>query len=163
MFCPQCGARNADTENYCNQCGTPLRQAMEAQTTHQLKSQATPPAAEPVHVWTASQMRPDSSSVGSVYLDKLGERIDGWADLIDNQADQAAHVRELLLKRLRQRNMPQVTLSQQDVTLGGLMGESRPYQLSLHKIGTTIAVYVGEFGTDLYITWDVFVKLIWQW
>lgn len=163
MFCPQCGARNADTENFCNQCGTSLKSSTGSPATpiHEYKPQAGTPSIEPAPIRIPAP--PVSSSTGHVRLDRLGKRIDGWADLIDDQAGEAAHVRQLLIQRLRQRNMPQVSLAHKDVTLGGLVGESRPYQISLHRVGTTVAVYVGEFGTDLYIAWDVFVKLLWRW
>ncbi|GAB4156529.1 MAG: hypothetical protein Fur0021_24840 [Candidatus Promineifilaceae bacterium] len=101
--------------------------------------------------------------MGRVRLDKLGQRIDGWADLLDDQAGQAANIRQRLIQRLQRRNMPLITLSHKDVMLGGLVGESRPYQISLHRVGTTVAVYVGEFGADLYVAWDVFVRLVWKW
>ena len=163
MFCPQCGARNADTENFCNQCGVALRSDVESPSTPQFKSQAISSPAENTPLWTATPITASSSSTGRVRLDKLGQRIDGWADLVDDQAGQAANIRQRLIQRLQRRNMPQIALSHKDVTLGGLVGESRPYQISLHRVGTTVAVYVGEFGTDLYVAWDVFVRLVWKW
>ncbi|MCB8951641.1 MAG: zinc-ribbon domain-containing protein [Ardenticatenales bacterium] len=161
MFCPQCGAKNADTENFCNQCGTALKQAVSPSPIP--GSTLNMPATTPAQPANVQYTMPAATSSGRVRLDKLGQRIDGWADLIDNQAGEASRVRQLLIQRLRQRNMPQVTISHKDVTPGGLLGETRPYQISLHKVGTTLAVYIGEFGTDLYIAWDVFVKLLWRW
>ena len=42
------------------------------------------------------------------------------------------------------------------------MGEQRPYHLVLHQVGATTAIYVSAFGRDLYVSWDLFVSLVWK-
>ncbi len=49
MFCGECGAQNPDTNQFCRNCGKPLRQRQPAapQTTPQTVPQTAPPAPAP--------------------------------------------------------------------------------------------------------------------
>jgi hypothetical protein len=93
----------------------------------------------------------------------MGGRIDGWADLIDNAGDRADALFQFVHQRLGQREMPQVAHYDQMLTTGGLMGEQRRYHLVSHQVGSTVAVYIGAFGKDLYVAWDLFVSQVWKW
>jgi len=95
-------------------------------------------------------------------ITKLGIRIDGWADLIDNAGDQVDTLYQFLRVRLGQRKMPQVKHYPQKLSTGRLMGEERQYHMVSHQVGSTVAVYIGAFGEDLYLSWDLFAKQAWK-
>jgi hypothetical protein len=93
----------------------------------------------------------------------LGDRIDGWAELVDGKANQADALYRFLHHRLARRGMPNVSHGDTLLTPGGLAGEKRRYHLVVHKVGTSVAVRIGSFGKDLYVAWDLFVQQVWKW
>jgi len=135
--CPHCGVNNPVEANRCVQCGANIR-----------------PAARPPHV---AQSTPPPS-LFAARIDKLGNRLDGWADLIDNAADKAEAVRSAFQADLEQRKMPQVERSRPTLTTGGVLGKRRNYYVARSYTGASLAVYVGGFGRDLYVSWDLFVR-----
>ena len=66
MFCPQCGAKNADTENFCNQCGTALKQAVSPSPIP--GSTLNMPATTPAQPTNVQYTMPAATSSGRVRL-----------------------------------------------------------------------------------------------
>ena len=99
-------------------------------------------------------------TAGSRSLSWLGERLDGWADLIEGVAERAPEVIQAFQERVSARQMPNVQHESSTLTTGGLTGKQRAYQLVHTPTGATVAVYIGQFGKDLYVTWDLFIRPI---
>ena len=145
-YCAKCGANNPTEANNCINCGIDLAWAEANQDTLQeyhRSSKAT---------------TVNASSLFATRVDKLGNRLDGWADLIDNAAETADDVRSAFESDLELRQMPQVDRSQPTLTPGGLAGKRRDYYLAQSYTGAAMAVYIGEFGRDLYVSWDLFIR-----
>jgi hypothetical protein len=163
MICPNCGMDNPDKNRFCQACGTALES---------VRSMPTEPPPAPVEApsWpaaTPAAARPAPSPVapsrtGKTHIERMGDRIDGWADVIDNAGDRADSLLQFVRQRLAERGMPSINHYDQTLTSGGLMGEQRPYHLVLHQVGATVAIYVSAFGRDLYVSWDLFVSLVWK-
>ena len=168
MRCPNCGTENTETNRFCLGCGTALAgEGARAETPpEQVEFTATPEpdvyrAAKPSLASTGgSAARPEYT--GRSRIDKLGDRIDGWADLIDNASQHAQELQEFVGQRLSERHMPEIRCRDCRLTPGRLAGEERLYHLAAHQIGATIAVYIAAFGRDLYVSWDLFVKQVWN-
>lgn len=100
---------------------------------------------------------------GTVKIDNLGQRLDGWADLLDGAGDKAAAVENAFVQELSARQLPQLGLTRADLTPGGLAGKQRGYLLAQAPAGATLAVYIAQYGKDLYLTWDLFLRTVIQW
>ncbi|HID62880.1 MAG TPA: hypothetical protein EYP49_09115 [Anaerolineae bacterium] len=99
---------------------------------------------------------------GARNLSWLGERLDGWADLIEGAAERAPEVVKAFQERISARQMPNVQHESSALTTGGLVDKKRPYQLVHTPIGAAVAVYIGQFGSDLYVAWDLFIRPVWN-
>ncbi len=95
-------------------------------------------------------------------LSGLGERIDGWADLVEGAGDRALDVASAFHERISARQMPDVTHESANLSTSSILGRRRPYQLIRTPTGATLAVYIGSFGKDLYISWDLFIRTVWN-
>lgn len=95
-------------------------------------------------------------------IDKLGTRLDGWADLIDGAGSHAERVRAQFNGLMFSRRIPNFDMDKCDMLPNAFpSGDKRTYFVSnLHGFGVTIPVYIGAIGKDLYVNWDVFIKPI---
>lgn len=91
-------------------------------------------------------------------LSRLGQRLDGWAELIEGMADKAPEVISAFHERVSGREMPNVKHESATVTPAALSRKQREYQLVHTPTGATLAAYIGQFGRDLYIAWDLFIR-----
>jgi len=101
-------------------------------------------------------------TAGQRSLSWLGERLDGWADLIEDVAERAPEVIQAFQERVSVRRMPNVQHESSALATGGLTGKQRPYQLVHTPTGAAVAVYIGQFGRDLYVAWDLFIRPVWN-
>lgn len=173
--CPKCQTPNGLESLFCMTCGTRLSPADGLGPVAQSPlpvlcpycGSSNPPGAArcPKCGWgfvgTAVAVPPPSSSTSpATPIGKLGIRLDGWADLVEGAGAKSANVGEALEAELKQRKMPRVTVSHEDLTPGGLAGKHRSYRLARSYTGATVAAYVGEFGRDLYVSWDLYLRPI---
>jgi len=159
MRCPSCGTENAPASRFCQACGT----ALAAQD-----GPSPPDGSGETQIWPAETggLHVPAEATGQgrrACIDKLGARIDGWAEMIDGAGQQADALAQFVVQRLAERGMPQVAHYDQMLTTGGLMGERRRYHLVSHRVGAIVALLIAPFGDDLYVAWDMFVKQVWRW
>lgn len=161
MICPNCGADNAEDNTFCQRCGSRLRDEVSAAS----PAEHAPPGTRstPKETPRRSTASTATDRAGRKRIDRLGNRIDGWAELVDDKADQVEAMYQFLRQRLAERDMPLVSHDDKMLTPGGLAGEKRHYHLVTHQVGASVAVRVAEFGSDLYVAWDLFVRLVWNW
>ena len=116
---------------------------------------SSPPAQEPRSsgAWVTAGTRP---------MSWLGQRIDGWADLLDNMGDRAPDVVQALQQNISSRGMPGVTHESSSLTTGTMGAKQRVYHLSHRPTGAAAAVYVGKFGRDLYLSWELCIRPVWN-
>jgi Uncharacterized protein conserved in bacteria len=145
--CPKCGTANAAENIFCQACGNRLAN--------------TAPAAQVS--FPASQQTLQTHHYGTIPIDSLGTRLDGWADVIPNAANKAADVKAYFETELNNCGFPQTNIIRADLTPGGLTGQRRPYVLIQSYTGATIAVYISEFGKSLYMAWELFVRPVIKW
>jgi hypothetical protein len=93
----------------------------------------------------------------AVNINKLGIRVDGWADLVEGAGGKEEQARQELEKMVRGKDMPDTSVS--PTIISPTYGKKqRRYVVVEMPNGATVATYVGAFGKDLYAKWDVFVK-----
>lgn len=93
----------------------------------------------------------------AVNINKLGIRIDGWADLIEGAGDKEESARQQLEQTVRGKDLPNTSTNPTFVspTYGN---KQRKYTVVEMTNGATIATYIGAFGKDLYAKWDIYVR-----
>lgn len=149
-YCPHCGKKNPGAANNCVICGSNLTTGDPSGNTSQN------PARGPL--LGSSSYSQSRGSLLATRVDRLGQRLDGWADLIDGAADQVEMVRSTFTTDLDHRQLPRLEFTETKLTPGGVAGKRRTYSLAQSYTGATLAVYIGEFGRDLYVSWDLFLR-----
>lgn len=86
--------------------------------------------------------------------------LDGWADLIEDKGEKAQEVKQLVYQYLIERNMPDITVEQREGIARIIGSSKRPYNITQTHPGATIAIYVGQHGKDLYVSWRAFIKRV---
>ncbi|MCU0485541.1 MAG: zinc ribbon domain-containing protein [Anaerolineales bacterium] len=153
IVCPNCRATNPAEYSFCQSCGTRLQGI-------------NPIPAEPSFQQPAQPERyaqPNLPVSGTIQIDHLGARLDGWADLVEDAGSSASVVSQHFAQELAAHQMPQVNVVRADLTPGGISGKHRAYQLTQSYTGATMAVYIGQFGKDLYLAWELFVRTVIKW
>jgi hypothetical protein len=88
---------------------------------------------------------------------KLGEYLDGWADLVEGMGEKAEDVQTKMLAYLKLKEMP-------DIQLGKNMAydpnhiNNREYILAKTNPGVTTTIYISKHGKDLYVSWRTWLK-----
>lgn len=172
IICTNCQSENNPGSRFCLHCGTKLPQP-EAVNVQPPEPAPPGPRSKPARSTTYTG-RPSSQSYsqdgrsrggggGAHRIDRLGTRLDGWADVVLDAGERAEAVMDTFEQMLAAQQMPHIDIYRQQITSGGLMGERRSYELVKHEVGTTLAVYIASFGQNLYMSWDLFVRPVIQW
>ena len=93
-----------------------------------------------------------------IKINKLGLRIDGWADLVEGAGGKASEGLQAIAKTMEQRGMPTVAIKPDNATPNTLSGQRRPYVLVEMPNGASVTVYLGKYGSDLYASWDLYIR-----
>lgn len=103
-----------------------------------------------------------ANSIGQT-IAGLGTLIDSWADLVDDHGEKTQAVTQAFQQRLAVRQLPQISLEAGNVTPGQMFSGNRFYQLVRTRTGATVAVRIDRYGRDLFLTWDLWVRLLPNW
>ena len=90
-------------------------------------------------------------------INKLGERVDGWADIVLGAGDEAELARRQLEVIIKRKSFPGTLVSSEMIS-PSFGGQSRNFILVEMDSGATVAAYIGSFGRDLYAKWDIYVR-----
>lgn len=165
MRCSNCGKQNPAGSRFCQFCGASLVKTEEEEQKRAIaEPQATSPSKRPPAQQKAGPPQADSASP----LVKMGEGgmglVDIWGPfaghgerghhaswLLDGLAGSAEDLHDMITERFRQREIPGASMGWQGLQGRGLGVERRPFYLIRRGI-TTVALYVGKFGRDLFIS-----------
>ena len=86
-----------------------------------------------------------------------GERGRHVSWLLDNQGQQTEALHEAISERFHQRRIEQSRMRWVELTGQGIVVERRPFYFIQRGI-TTVALYIGKFGKDLYISQVTYAK-----
>lgn len=98
-----------------------------------------------------------NADLSSTNVNKLGVFLDGWADLIEGKGAKAAEVKQTVYQQLLERKMPDIQVKQVNGSVG-IGSNKRPYNIATTHPSATTAIYVGEHGQDMYVSWRTFIK-----
>lgn len=112
---------------------------------------------QPISPPTPPETNTQPKNLSNLNVNKLGYFLDGWADLVENNGAKAAEVKQLVFQYLTERNMPEVQVKQVNGSVG-LGTNKRPYNITATSPGATTAIYVGDHGRDLYVSWRTFIN-----
>jgi hypothetical protein len=101
---------------------------------------------------------------GSFNPNQLGRFLDGWADLIENLGDQAPEVQSQTYQQLISRDLPDIKVKYTTGYASRVSAKGRHYITTTTSPGATTAIYIGQHGKDLYVSWKTWIKptLNWQ-
>ncbi|MFC2054843.1 hypothetical protein ACFLV7_11210 [Chloroflexota bacterium] len=89
---------------------------------------------------------------------KLGDYLDGWADLIEGMGSVAEDVQTELLKQLNERDMPEVKVESVMLKPNTDSKDRRSYLITTRMPGATTTIYTGKHGNDLFTAWRTYIK-----
>ena len=94
----------------------------------------------------------------TIRISKLGLRIDGWADLVEGASGKAEVALQAVADTMKARNFPKVEIKNENVAPNLVSGKRRPYVYVEMNNGASVTTYIGQYGTDLYASWNLFVR-----
>ncbi len=155
MQCPNCGRDNRNDSRFCQYCGATL-------TGPGLPPGASfrPPAAPPQPpAQLVGQLGSGGTAAGNLWTPFAGYGTRGrhvsW--LLDNLGPRAGDLHAAVTERFQQRAVPSADMGWHELTAQGLIVERRPFYFVRRGI-TTVALYLAQFGRDLYISQVTYVK-----
>ena len=160
MQCPNCGQANRADSRFCQRCGATLAGAAPAAIPAGRPAGSPPPAAPlPAPPPAIGQLGTGGTAAGNIWTPFAGYGTRGrhvsW--LLDNLGHQAGDLHTAVTDRFQQRAVPSAQMGWQQLTAQGLIVERRPFYFVQRGI-TTVALYIAQFGRDLYISQVTYVK-----
>lgn len=166
-YCRDCGTANAPNSKFCQSCGAALSSAAIArpQGRGDVSVAATGSAPSPVQSGATypeqhiGQIGTGGLSAADIWgpFAGYGERGRHVSWLLDNLGDRAEDLREAVINRFRERQIPGAKVEPRTLTGKGIAVERRPYYLVRRGI-TTAGLYIARFGQDLYISQVTYAK-----
>lgn len=172
MHCPKCGSENQAGYKFCMKCGNPLPAEAPAEV---VQSHAPPPAPMSTSSYSPQRTTPPSMQPYSgqplalagaptfAILNIWGpfagygtrRRHVGW--LMDGCAARAGDLVQRIHLKFNDRQVPGSIIRSQVLVARGVFVERRPY-IILRKGLVSLALNVGEFGKDLFISLASYLK-----
>lgn len=88
---------------------------------------------------------------------QVGTQVDMWADLIPGQGDQGAKFYFEFLNQLKARQIVDIQTERKKLTATGWFAPKRNMEFT-QRGAVSVTTYIANQGTDLYISWRVFLS-----
>lgn len=181
MNCANCGKSNRSGSTFCQYCGHKLDSGLSGESTIITRQPAPPPppavAYQPPSVSRSASgtptggFSPAQRSLADLPMGGAGSQVaDIWGPfagygnrghhaswLLDGLADSANLLHQAVSARFKQRKIPLTITEWRTLTGKGVQVERRPFFIIQRGI-TTVALYIGRFGHDLYISQVTYAK-----
>ncbi|MCL4266952.1 MAG: zinc-ribbon domain-containing protein [Anaerolineae bacterium] len=166
MNCPQCGKENPESSRFCQFCGATMTSEITGTLTQPVARAPQPPLAP------LSTAPPPGSGTGQIGQVGAGgtAAVNIWGPfaqyggrgrhvswLLDEQGTNAQKLHGAVTERFQQRQIPGSQMEWSTLVAKGLLVERRPFYFIKRGI-TTVALYIAQFGRDLYISQVTYVK-----
>lgn len=178
MFCTNCGNKIEPGSRFCMKCGAPVGvQQIGASSIPpnlsiptNIQSDQPQPTATSSTVYqtvnTTQNPYTDSQVASTANADSINiwgpfagygtrTRHIGW--LMDNKGDKSKELISKIDENFSERKIPGVSFTNETLTEKGVLVESRPYFMLKRKL-ISMALYVTDFGKDLYISLASYLK-----
>ncbi len=162
--CPNCQETNSDNSRFCQFCGMPLpKKQVEALSTAIPLTQSTSIPHQKASTQqldhNIGQLGDGGTAGGSLWGPFAGfgtrGRHSSW--LLDNLGEKAGALHEAVTQRFQQRQIPNTNMKWYALVAQGVLVERRPFYFVRRGI-TTVALYIAQFGNDLYISQVTYAK-----
>lgn len=166
MNCSNCGKDNPAGSRFCQYCGTPMTAEGSSISATLLAKEPAYPSVPAAPIYASSSASTPTGQMGSGGKSTAriwgpfagyGSRGPHFSWLLDDLGHQAEALHEAVTQRFNQRKVPSSEMNWQTLIAKGLLVERRPFYLIKRGI-TTVALYIGRFGEDLYISQVTYVK-----
>jgi len=163
MQCPNCHRDNRNDSRFCQYCGAALPAPALSPGAPQPPPRAAGPAAAsalaPPPGQAIGQLGTGGTTAANIWTPFAGYGTRGrhvsW--LLDNLGARAGDLHAAVTERFQQRAVPNADMAWHELTAQGLIVERRPFYFVRRGI-TTVALYIAQFGRDLYISQVTYVK-----
>jgi hypothetical protein len=172
QICPTCHSVNPINNVFCQVCGNKLSVANPPeppQGSARSSSSSLPPIPQarvtppmppvppvvPTTLYPPVAPQPPASS-----MDVLGIKVDEFSDIMVDDAPRSGELTKIFLKALKDRNIPQLQISEGDFTAEG---KRRHYQVITGPAKTTFLASIHPFGKDLILGWEMYIKRTFKW
>ncbi|MGC9398131.1 MAG: zinc ribbon domain-containing protein [Anaerolineae bacterium] len=187
MNCPNCGQQLRSGAAFCPRCGQSINsgpsggQPQYQPPTQQPQQQPQPsPPYDPSYsspgggqppAWYGAQHAQSSGHADPIQsLGSTGQTTNLWgpfagygtrrthiAWLLEGMSGRAETLRDTVMKRFNQRQIPDATVTQVHLTGKGVDVERRPFY-RIQRGTATVWLYIARFGEDLYISQASYIK-----
>lgn len=176
MYCSNCGCKNQDNAAFCQNCGNKFSSHPSQIPTSQAQSDSTrtafpgagqfAPSTYPSNPSPTTFPKtpfpleiPENAAKFNVWGPFAGygaqRSHDGW--LMDNKGEHARDLQEKIREKFNERMIPGATAVEKELIAKGLLVEKRPYFI-LSRKNISVALYISDFGTDLFVSIASYLK-----
>jgi hypothetical protein len=93
-------------------------------------------------------------------INVLGIKVDEFSDIMCDDAPKAATLTRVFIKAIKDRNIPQLHISEGDFTTEG---RRHHYQIITGPAKTTFLASIFPYGKDLILGWEMYIKRSLKW
>jgi hypothetical protein len=86
-----------------------------------------------------------------------GTQVDAWAEVIEGMSAKAPLVVQAFDTHIQDKQVPTADIRTESLTAPGFGAEKRIYYM-IRRVPALVAVYIAGLGSDLYVSWRLFVK-----
>ncbi|MEM7112141.1 MAG: zinc ribbon domain-containing protein [Chloroflexota bacterium] len=175
MQCQTCGTQNRSDSKFCQGCGATLPAAPQQST--QVPTQrfnAPPPIPKPPSQPAPAQPRPIQPAPPPPGANIAGQHDQAAANiwgpfagygsrrrhvswLLDNLGQRESELHSAITQRFSLRELAGSQMEYKTLTAQGVLVQKRPFYFVTRGI-TTAALYIAQFGKDLYISQTTYIK-----
>ncbi len=168
MICTNCNFSNRPGSTFCQNCGQSLstQQPTVNQSQQPVSAQAYAPP-QPTNLRSQQAPTPPPANVAGQDAQATagfwgpfagyGNRTNYNTWLLDNLGNREASFHQAITQRFQQRQVPGSTMQHITLTASGVLVAQRPYYFVKREI-TTVALYISQFGNDLFISQSTYIK-----
>jgi hypothetical protein len=174
MKCPECSKENPAGSRFCQFCGAAFSPAGAAEGTltptsltpaKEIPAPATQPSPQAARIpQTRSAVPIDQLGTGGTSAASIWGPFAGYGTrgahvswLLDDLGHRAETLHEAVTERFQHRQIPGSDMDWKPLYAKGLLVERRPFYFIRRGI-TTVALYIAQFGQDLYISQVTYLK-----
>lgn len=169
MNCPSCHKDNPPGSRFCQHCGHELGASKTAVASSDRTVSKAQSSGRMVPTRARTEKTPTRPAArrmgeGGKFIADIWGPFAGYGDrghhaswLLDDLGHRDSELHEAITQRFRQRQVPQTKMNWKKLTGRGVIVERRPFYLIRRGI-TTVALYIGQFGKDLFISQVTYAK-----
>lgn len=161
--CPHCDNANPVGNKFCVKCGKPFD--ITTPLTQESPPIPAPPTAAPKTAPLAQTMPTGWAPTPGRHVRWLETRADSWADVLADLGHTAGDLRDGFCRNLLARQFPGLIYNITPFRAQSITTDNQRDYLVIYNQhrGEVMTVYIRQFGRDLYVAWDLWIKRRYNW